>query len=85
MAQRPNATRYSVLTSEYYTADQFADAIASLERVAPTVVVRQLRSFAVAKGFHRDGGVLDQYLDTHYRVAEELPGRIQILVRHPPP
>jgi hypothetical protein len=84
-AQRPNATRYSVLISEIHRSDQFADAIASLERAAPTVVVRQFESFLVAKGFHRDGGILDQYLDRRYRVAEELPGRIQILVRQPLP
>lgn len=84
LSQRPNATRYNILLSEHHPPELFADAIASLERAAPTVVVRQLGSFAVAHGFHRDGGVLDQYLDAHYRVAEELPARIQILVRLPP-
>lgn len=84
VSQRPNATRHSVLVSGLHPPELFADAIVSLERVAPTVVVRQLGSFAVARGFHRDGGALDQYLDAHYRVAEELPSNIQILVRLPP-
>lgn len=82
-AQRPNATRYSVLLSRHHPPEFFADAVASLERVKPMIVVRALGSFAVSRGFHRDGTILDAYLDAHYRVVQPQIGgyAVQLLER----
>jgi len=82
--QRPNATRYNVLLSRLHPQDFFAETVASLERVKPKIVVRVLGSFAVGRGFHRDGTVVDHYLDTHYHVVMPTVNgyTIQILERN---
>lgn len=83
VAQRPNATRFSYLVQAFHPSEFFDSAIADLERLRPRVVVRQLGSFAVKRGFHQDGGVVDQYLDRHYRIVDVLSERrIQILERY---
>ena len=82
-AQRPNATPYHTLVSEFHPPEVFAEVIARLEQVKPKVVLRALDSFAVARGFHRDGTVLDRYLDERYQVEVAAIGgyRVQLLRR----
>lgn len=82
VSQRPNATRYSYLATALHPSAFFTAAVTDLERQRTRIVVRQLESFAVSRGFHRDGGVLDVYLDAHYRVLFDWPERnIEILER----
>lgn len=72
-AQRPNVSRFSVLLSQLHPPEFFAETAERLRVRRPSVVVRQLQSFAVRHGFHRDGGVVDAEIDAHYRVAEAWP------------
>ncbi|MDD5109852.1 MAG: hypothetical protein PHI63_01375 [Patescibacteria group bacterium] len=69
-SQRPNATRHNWLMSRLDPPEYFSEVIDELESAKPRLVVRQLNDAVVALGFHRDGTVVDIYLDQHYRVAE---------------
>lgn len=72
-AQRPNVSRYGVLLSQLHPPEFFTETAERLRTRQPPVVVRQLQSFAVRHGFHRDGTAVDAEIDAHYRVAEAWP------------
>ena len=84
-SQRPNATPYNTLLSNFHPPEIVADAISRLERVKPKVVVRARDSFAVRRGFHQDGTALDTYLNDHYRVVQSSVAgyAVEILERRP--
>ncbi len=81
VAQRPNISRFNVLLSQLHPPEFFAETAERLRARRPQVVVRQLQSFAVRHGFHRDGTVVDAEINAHYRVVEEWPQiGLQVLV-----
>lgn len=80
VAQRPNVSRFSVLLSQLHPPEFFVETAERLRARRP-LVVRQLQSFAVRHGFHRDGTGVDAEIDAHYRVVEEWPQiGLQVLV-----